>query len=797
MGSDVSKPDGSVDFSGGVNSIKVTTVQGPRNPNGLSRNELAWLNNATVRDGGITQRAAYKLKGRMFAGDGIFQGAFMYDAPDGTTYPIVAKGGKIYKIDPETGVAINLSDTAFNLTPFPVGVYLKNLNAPPGSIITVEAGTQANTSIGLLGNYTAPAVNGTVFAALATAYRGAVNITVPITNRFTLISAANTTLHITNPPANSLGYWTADLTIRNENMPPGVIVGVQPNGGLNVQPLAPYVGPPVLFTVPSFVTPALGGTVTVSVSCAVRSTAGAFSNTAFTSQITSILFDQINLLLVNSSFPPDETNVGGMPAFLDYFYFCQAEEFLIIQAGDYKTLPLFWDGTTLRRSRGITNTALASQINGQNEIPAAGPMDYYMGRVWYAQGRSYSAGDIVGGPSGTGTYNFRDSVLNVTENPLAIGGDGFRVPDSSGNITALSHNANLDAALGQGRLFIFTLKTVYNLVVPVTRTDWIASTSANQPLQSVVQIANGSVNDRSVVPVNGDLFFQSLEPAIRSAMTSIRYFGQWGNIQFSANENRVLALAQTDLLRFATGINFNNRMLQSTLPRQVAQGVIHSAVIPLDFMPISTFGETHPPTWEGIQQGLSVLQLLVGTINNVERAFAIALSDTDSSFMLWELTKSERFEADDTRVKWSMEFPALNWGEEFELKELIAFELWVDRMAGEVAFYLDYRPDSDPCWYPWHKWKQCSARNTCEDVFNPICYPIQPFQETFRATMITPKPPVAGCEALTGRPAYVGYQFQVRLTIVGFCRVRGFLLHANPVEKTDFPVMTCNTQNPP
>lgn len=797
MGSDVTKPDGSVDFSGGVNSIKVSTVKSARNPNGLSRNELAWLNNGTVRDGGITQRYGYSLKGRMLPGIGIYQGSFMYDAPDGSTYPICAIGGHIYKVDPEHGTVTDLSTTAFQVTPFQIGVYLKNLNATVGSILPVEAGTQANTQFGIIGNITAPAVNGTVFVPLATPYLGPIGVTVPISSRFTLVSAGSRTLVSTNPPLNSISYAFCTITLRNENCPAGTIVTVQPVGGLlaPINPTGTVLGQ---WSTPTFVAPAIGTTISIVVTTApqfallppVNPFSGLINN--------SVLFNQINFLLVNSAVPLSGDDPGTLPSFLDYFYFCQAEEFLIIQAGDYKTLPLFWDGTKLRRSLGITNTALGSSTNGVNELPAAGPMDYYMGRVWYAQKRNYTAGDIVGGPSGSSAYNFRDAVLNVTENPLAIGGDGFRVPDSSGDITALSHNANLDASLGQGRLFIFTLKNVYNLVVPVTRTDWIAATSANQPLQTVVGLSNGSVNDRSIVAVNGDLFFQSLEPAIRSAMTSIRYFGQWGNIPFSANETRVLNLVNRSLLRFSSGINFSNRLLETTLPRQTAQGVVHQALIPLDFMPISSFNEQSPPIWEGIQQGLNVLQLLVGRINNVERAFAITLSDVDSSFNLWELTNSERFETNDVRVKWMIEFPALTWGEEFELKKLAAFELWIDRMFGEVLFELEYRPDSDPCWHPWHKWKQCTSRNTCEDVFNPICYPVRPLQESFRSTMITPKPPSGECESITGRPAYIGYQFQVRLTILGFCRVRGYLLHAEPVERSLYSrMMTCATQTPP
>src|SRR4029077_12710686 len=150
------------------------------------------------------------------------------------------------------------------------------------------------------------------------------------------------------------------------------------------------------------------------------------------------------------------------------------------------------------------------------ELPAAGPMVYYQGRIWYAQINQYTAGDIVFGPSGTLGYAFADSILKVTENPLAIGGDGFSVPVTDGPITALAFTANLNTNLGQGPLYIFTTRSVYQLVVPVTRTDWISANAANQPNQTLAQIDYGSTSDRCVVHVNGDLFYQTLLPAITS-----------------------------------------------------------------------------------------------------------------------------------------------------------------------------------------------------------------------------------------------------------------------------------------
>lgn len=730
---------------------------------------LAWLNNATVRDGGITQRSGWQPKGRMRNGDAIFQGGFMYEPRGADPYPIVAIGGHIYRVDPNTGGLTDLSLTAFVADATPTGVYLKNLSAPPGVPLTIENDTPAHTDIGLSGTITGTAVGASQFVPLTSPYLGPVPIVVNIEMEFQITSVG--LVGGLGTPSNP--FTANNVVLKNINVPVGTLISVQPRDSLGNG-----------WSIPSFTAPAIGASITLTLH------SSQFGSTKPPPPPLIMLHFDIYSYLLTTSLHPIPGDAGTHPPGLDYFYFCQAEEFLVIQAGDFKTLPLFWDGTILRRSRGITDSAVAAGTPGINEIPPAGAMDYYMGRLWYAQGRQYSAGDIVGGPSGTGQYNFRDAVLNVTENPLVVGGDGFAVPDNAGNIRAIKHNANLDTTLGQGRLFIFTAKAIYALQVPVTRLDWIGANTNNQPLQTVVQLANGSVNDRSVVAVSGDLFFQSLEPGIRSLISAIRYFNQWGNIQISANENRVLQFNDRGLMRFSSGILFSNRMLQTQLPRQTAQGVVSSAMIPLDFVPISSFGEEAPPNWEGVYQGLDVFQLLVGNFGGLERAFAIVRSTLDGSFNLWELTVSDQRENGDNRIDWFIEFPAFTWGDEFALKKMTEFELWVDRLMGEVAFKMEWRPDGDPCWKEWITWKQCSARNSCEDVNNPICYPLKPFAESFRATMTGPVPP-SQCESITGRPANVGYQMQVKLTITGFCRIRGLMLYAEPVIRKPYANLVC------
>lgn len=590
-------PDGSISFSGGVSSVKVTTVQSQTNPDGLAHDELAWLINGTIRDGGITPRSGWQPLGIIHDGSSRYQGGEMYQPIDGSDpYFIFSIGGQIYKVLPD------------------------------------DIASSSNLS--------------------------------------------------------------ADFGLTN---------------------------------------------------------------------------------------PSDQTQS----------YFAQGEEFMVLQAGDSVTLPLFWDGATLSRSKGITNTAVAPGTPGVNELPAATAMTYYMGRMWYAQGRSYSAGDIVRGASGTAAHSFRDAILNVTENSLIVGGDGFSVPSQNGNVRALKPEINLDAALGQGRLLVFTREAVYALSVPVTRNDWIATTNSNQPLQTVVQLTNGSVNDRSLAPVNGDWFYQSLEPSIRTVKSAVRYFNTWGNIDISANVRRVLQFNDRALLRYGSGISFNNRMFQTALPRETAQGFVHDAIVSMDFMPISSFNSQKPPVWEGVNQGLQILQLFVGDFGGRERAFAVIVSTEDNSIQLWEMTFAERFDNIDNRIQMTIETPAWTWGNELLLKELISGELWIDRLYGTVDIQVDYRPDSDNCWHLWNRFNVCSPRNSCETVDEPICYPLTEFGESYRQTLTLPRPNQQECSSATGRPAFIGYQFQMRVTIKGFCRVRGIIAYSSQRERQLYSNPTC------
>jgi hypothetical protein len=287
-------------------------------------------------------------------------------------------------------------------------------------------------------------------------------------------------------------------------------------------------------------------------------------------------------------------------------------------------------------------------------------MEYYQGRIWVQVGaRQYSGGDIIYGPNGTPPGN-ANSILRWVENTYLAGGGVFSVPNSGGSIRGLSYTANMDTATGQANLIIGTREALYALDVPVSRTNWIAAggTGAALPVQKIIQNRYGPVSDRSMVRSNSDLFYQAYD-GVRSLQIALRYFNQHGQTPISHNENRALQFNNRAFLSFASGIEFDNRLLQTVLPFQTSVGVAHQGIMPLDFDLLTTLQEKLPPAWEGMHEGLDFMQLLQAESGGLQRAFTVVHSQSTGRIQIWEMTNYSKTDHGDVRVKWYVEFPSL------------------------------------------------------------------------------------------------------------------------------------------
>jgi len=451
----------------------------------------------------------------------------------------------------------------------------------------------------------------------------------------------------------------------------------------------------------------------------------------------------------------------------------QAENFVIIQDG--VSDPLIFNGVGIRRAN-------------VDEIKCGRMMAYVNGRIWYAlaNGFSFRATDIV---YGDGT---RASVLKETENTFLNSGGDFAVPSDSGGITAMGIPGNPDTSLGQGPLLIFTPRYVFSINAPVDRDVW---KNLNYPIQTISLLTNGALGSRSVITVNGDVFYRAVD-GVRSFIIARRSFNDWGNTPISNEVLNITDNDQTNLLWASSAVVFDNRLLMTAQPRYNSEGVIHKALLVLDFDLITSLRKKFPPAWAGIWTGLDVLQVLKSENAYGDRCFVLARG-SDQSIQFWEISKAERSDksvaSDKKKIEWLIQTRGYNFEIPFGLKRLDSGDIFIDELDGEdsldgqtnyvdrkVSFNVKYRPDQYPGWIDWANWSECATTDQCGN----LCPTLKNFQPQYRPKMRLPTPEDTSCNSTISAPTRNLYEVQMALTITGFCRIKSVRVHAYDVQES-------------
>jgi hypothetical protein len=448
-------------------------------------------------------------------------------------------------------------------------------------------------------------------------------------------------------------------------------------------------------------------------------------------------------------------------------WFCQAEEFLLVQ--DKQSKCIVYDGSITRR------------LEKDTELPVGGPMAYGMGRVWVGlpDGFSFIAGDIVYGASGTSAYGSRDALLNVTENTFLNEGGVFAMPANSGGIRALTFTNNLDTSLGQGPLLAFTPNLVASIQAPIDRNTW---KDLQYPIQTVALTGYGALSDTSTIPVNGDVFYRSTD-GVRSFALARRDFGSWGNTPISSEMSRVFNDDSEWMLDYSSATVFDNRLLITVSPYRVqGHGVAHRGLAVMDFDILSRMYGKEQPAWEGIWTGLNILQIVTGRFDGEERCFAFVLNGA-SQIELWELSKGsphDSGDAGDSAITWSVELASMHFESPFDLKSLEYGELFLDSMRGKVGVKAWFRPDGYAKWIEWHTgWTEEATESM--DISNTTV-PSEPMRDQARSKLRLPRPTDA-VDEVEGRPLRRSFAFQPRLEFSGCCRLRSMRIAAKPKDE--------------
>lgn len=466
---------------------------------------------------------------------------------------------------------------------------------------------------------------------------------------------------------------------------------------------------------------------------------------------------------------------------LNQAWMYQGEDFLITQDGESK--PLIFDGASIRKA-------------DNNEVPVGCMGSYVNGRLITVlpNRRSYVAGDLVySTASGTPTYNYRDSILKMTENQQILNGRAFGVPANAGRINSVFSVAASDTTFGEGPLQIGTRKGAFTIVLPLDATLWTTTTQPQQVSGLPSDGNEGPASHDSVTRINGDAWYRAGD-GIRSYMLARRDFSQtWIQTSLSFEMTRVISKDTDFLLAYSSSVNFNQRFITTCSPyRSTDRGIAHRGLIALDFNNISSLTVRDvPPAYDGLWTGLPILKILTAEFEGRERCFIFAL-DADNNISLYELLRdstdgspsSYYFDydgSDDVLIESSFESFALFGrdelpeGEKVPLKRLITGDLFLENMFGNNGtFTVQYRADGDPEWHDWKDFTWCAPPTDCPTG----CEQPQTVFPQYRTFVRLPDAPDV-CNAASGRIARTGYYHQLKLSWAGYLELHQMLCWAN------------------
>jgi hypothetical protein len=393
-------------------------------------------------------------------------------------------------------------------------------------------------------------------------------------------------------------------------------------------------------------------------------------------------------------------------------YMVQADKYLIAQDGISKAI--IYDGKMARRSN-------LEGDREQTEIPTGTMMAYGMGRLCViVNERDVAFGDLYGSHLDKQT-DPSDSIVLFTERNFLSGGFDAAIPFQMGVATGIEFFPQLDTSTGNGQLLVFAERGASSFNMAIDRSLWQTSL-----FQILALRTTGMRGHRSVAVVNEDLWFRS-DDGFRNYRQARSEASGYAHIPVSTNVGQFLDADDGELLRFASTIYFDNRVIATCSPvpctrqeffeRPAPRGrIYHQGLAVADFDILSSFGtQVVKPAWDGhwtIGAGftsslphIKIAQLVTGTFNGVTRAFAFGLLEQRDEHggifyqnQLYELSFDDKDDFEGA-IPWEMVTRAHDFrgGQQpvtpFTENELYDGDIWISEVSqGGMAPEPDWEP---------------------------------------------------------------------------------------------------------
>lgn len=429
---------------------------------------------------------------------------------------------------------------------------------------------------------------------------------------------------------------------------------------------------------------------------------------------------------------------------------------LVIQDG--QSSAIIYDGSATRRAS-----------REKNEVPLGRQMAYGNGRLWVATDIGLIAGDIK-------TGDFQSELL-FTETNYLLGGGAHHTPKKP---TGLAFMPVADTATGLGSLIAFTTDNTESFRAEVASRDLWGEIPG---FRTEVLPEIGAASHHAIVRVNQDLYFRSSDGAIRSFRSARAEINAPGNAPISREVSRLLDYESRDLLREASAIHFDDRLLFTASPCFGPRGqIIFRDLVSLDTSPLSSNQGKLPPLYDGEWEGARFTRLIKGKFDGEERAFVLSC-DRDGISRIWEIMRSgraDRSTAGVSRIKSSVEYRRFSFNLPNDLKQLSLCRVYLSEISGDGTLEVQFRADHSAQWIKWGE-RSFSAM-TGEPAGGTGPRPLKNIHPQYRAAVGTFTPPDY-IDEVSFRSVSVGYGFQVRLVWTGCVQIERIELFASMIDE--------------
>lgn len=452
---------------------------------------------------------------------------------------------------------------------------------------------------------------------------------------------------------------------------------------------------------------------------------------------------------------PDKRNRNTLPI----AYFCQADKYLIIQDGE--STAIIYDGFSARRA-------------SNDEVPVGTIMAYGMGRlvVIRPQSREILFGDLFGSHAGPDPGA---SVLKFTETRFLAEGGSATLPFALGDPTAAIFYPQQDTASGQGELLVFAEHGMSSFFLSLPREQW-----KDSAFQRLGLLEIGGQGHRTFVPVNGDIWFRSRD-GWRSYRQARAEINGWQHLPLSTEMRLFVENDTPSLLKYGSAILFDKRLICTSTPipnkpkahtdpfgNVLPTGrLYHNGLIALDFDVLSAFGQSTKPAWDGHWTKMKVFQLVSGSFNGVERAFAFGMDTPSGLNYVYEISKNDVADHDGPIESYFVS-RAFTFDRPYNEKRLYDGDVWHDKIRADTDFSVEYKPDQYAEWLPWKDYN-LGKNGVCQQI---TCGGCPTIREGFYPRRSLTQPETVYDSVTTERETTRGYEFQVKFSMTGNARIR-------------------------